>query len=90
MAGDFNIRWDRVGDRTMFDEFLASSGLLVAPSGAPVCPEHFKLDGILYRSGENIKLCVEEMHDIQELFRNEDGYLSDHHPVSVVFSWQTI
>ncbi len=89
MLADFNTRWDRKTDREMFNRFLASSGLLVAPSGAPVCPEHFKLDGILYRSGESIKLSVKEVRDIRERFRNEDGYLSDHHPMSITFAWQT-
>ncbi len=83
IVGDFNIRWDRESDRLMFNTFLADSGLRVAPTGMSVCPEHFKLDGILYRSGTTVQLQVLGTKDHSKRFSG----LSDHHPVSVTFGW---
>ena len=90
VLGDFNIRWDRTGDRKIFNTFLVTAGLLVAPTGAATCPEHFKLDGGLFKSGKKVTLTVFEERYVREIFRDEEGYLSDHHPVSYLFGWHKI
>lgn len=48
------------------------------------------IDKILYRSSNQITLSVSDYQVQHQLFKNENGLpLSDHHPVGIVFSWQS-
>lgn len=84
MAGDFNLDWNSPEDRALLLAFRQRLGLGQVETGITADRGWEILDYVLYRSGQTADLTV--LHAGEDrAFENDDGALSDHPALSVIF-----
>jgi endonuclease/exonuclease/phosphatase family metal-dependent hydrolase len=83
VAGDFNLGYIRPGDRKVFNQFRKELGLSDSGAG-PETPFWKERDYVLYRSGSDTQLEVEEAGEALE-FTSAGRALSDHPALFVRF-----
>jgi len=84
VAGDFNIAFNRPGDRESIEEFRTRLGLADSSAG-PTLPYWQERDYILFRSGDHVPLAVVDAGEAVE-FVNDNRALSDHPALSARFA----
>ena len=88
VGGDFNLHTDRVLDRTIFDTFLAATGLVDVCVVVDCGADADQIDKFVFRDGGGIVLEPLDHAFEREKFQRDDGQpLSDHDALAVDFAW---
>lgn len=87
VGGDWNLSVKDPPELALINRLLAREGLTES-CRAMNCPRE-RIDRILYRGSDTLKLKAVEHHVEEEKFQNAKGHpLSDHDPVSAVLEWE--
>ena len=84
VSGDFNVNWNNAHDRDTFAGFVARLRLTDADK------KPGRLDRILIRSGEKVRLVLRAFKNLKKRFQHAGADLSDHHPLGAKINWELI
>src|SRR5690606_29452741 len=88
VGGDFNLHTDEEPDATVYDTFLATTGLTDVCQVVDCGADADRIDKFAFRSGGNVTIEPLSHRFEREKFRRADGEpLSDHHALAVEFRW---
>lgn len=88
VGGDFNLHTDEEPDRSIFDEFLAATGLSDVCEAVDCGDDADEIDKFVFRGGGGVEIEALDHRFEREKFRRADGEpLSDHDALAVTFAW---
>jgi hypothetical protein len=88
VGGDFNLHTDEEPDRSIFDTFLAATGLTDVCAAVDCGDDAARIDKFVFRSGGGVEIEARAHRFEREKFRRADGEpLSDHDALAVNFAW---
>jgi hypothetical protein len=88
VGGDFNLHTDEEPDSTVYDTFLAATGLTDVCEVVDCGDDDDRIDKFAFRSAGDIEITPLSHHFEREKFQRDDGEpLSDHDALAVTFEW---
>ena len=88
VGGDFNLHTDEEPDSTVYDTFLAATGLTDTCEVVDCGADADQIDKFAFRSGGDIELTALTHQFERDKFERADGEpLSDHDALAVTFEW---
>jgi hypothetical protein len=92
VGGDYNLHTDRALDRSIFDEFLAETGLTDVCAVVDCGADADEIDKFVFRSGGGVTLQpLTHTFERDRFVRASDGGpLSDHDALSVTWQWSEL
>jgi hypothetical protein len=88
VAGDFNLHTDEEPDSTVYDTFLAATGLTDVCEVVDCGDDADRIDKFAFRSDADVEITPLSHQFEREKFQRDDGEpLSDHDALAVTFEW---